>query len=82
MLLTELGEVSTRKGHRVVRTQKRQGPQINLLRPNDTIEVIRTACSNWAIAHVRLLNKAVAVPPTGAELEMPPVGKPLGTLVC
>jgi hypothetical protein len=63
-----------------VRTQKRQGPQINLLRPNDTIEVIRTACS---ICHVRLLNKAEAVSSTGATLEiiMPPVGKPLETLV-
>jgi hypothetical protein len=48
VLLTEIGEVSTRKRHRIVRTQKRQGPQINLLRPDDTIE----ACSIWVIAHV------------------------------
>jgi hypothetical protein len=68
VLLTEIGEVSTRKRHRIVRTQKRQGPQINLLRPDDTIE----ACSIWVIAHVCLLNKAGAVPSAGAKLEMPP----------
>lgn len=72
MLLTELGGVSTRKRHRIVRTQKHQGPQINLLQPDDTIE----ACSIWVIAHVRLLNKAGAVPSTGAKLEMPPSENP------
>ena len=57
----------------------RQGPQINIPRPSDAIEVIRTACPIWVIAHahVYLLIKAGAVPSTGSEREMiPPLETP------
>ena len=54
----------------------RQGPQINLLRPNDTVEVIRTACSIWDIVHMCPLNKAGAVLSAGAKLVIPPSENP------